>query len=379
MKVEVVIIGTELLANDVLDTNSPYISRCLREVHATLICRVIVGDDVEMITHVLQTAVHRADVVLTTGGMGYGANDVTRQAVARVTGRELVPGPPGIAGATILAGEGSHPSGLLLEQDNVSLMCLPGSRQDMAYVLETAVLPLLKEKLAAATTLCSGWLLLRTVGVMESSLKQQLVDLPLGPKQRITYDSFAGQTNIRLWVEAETDAQVQHELGILRRELLTRLGENIFGEGDDRLEDVILRSLLQKDIRLSIAECYTEQIFARTLARLPQSTKSITFVPTETWQELAKHLDLHSITPDQDLTNWCRTVSERLLHDTKTDICLVIYSNVTQGGVQLLVTLASSLGVSVTQRSFGGHPENIQQWACTLGLTHLRRWLMVHG
>ena len=49
------------------------------------------------------------------------------------------------------------------------------------------------------------------------------------------------------------------------------------------------------------------------------------------------------------------------------------------GGVQILVTLASPNGVSVTQRSFGGHPENIDQGALTLGLAHLRRWLLVHS
>jgi len=50
----------------------------------------------------------------------------------------------------------------------------------------------------------------------------------------------------------------------------------------------------------------------------------------------------------------------------------------TPGGVQLSVYLASAQGVSVTQRSFGGHPENINQWACTLGLAHLHRWLLAH-
>jgi hypothetical protein len=66
------------------------------------------------------------------------------------------------------------------------------------------------------------------------------------------------------------------------------------------------------------------------------------------------------------------------MEETGNPLGLVIYNNVTQGGVQILVTLASPNGVSVTQRSFGGHPDNIDQWALSLGLSHLRRWLLAH-
>lgn len=379
MKVEIISIGNELLMSDILDTNSSYISRSLREVRVSLTCRVTVGDDPDMISDVLQVALQRADVVLTTGGLGRGANDFTRQAVARVTGRTLLDNPPGIEGAVLLGEDDPHPSGLMLKEPQGTLICLPGSRQDMAYLLETIVLPYIKEQLVSEVQVKSGWVLLRTVGVMESSLKQQLSDLGLMPTQRITFDSFAGQSNIRLWAEAESEEQVQHELAILRQEVLARLGDHIFGEGEERLEDVVLQTLLEKNIRLSIAECFTEQIFTRTLVRLPHASKVVTAVPAQTWQEVNDYLSMSDFTPENDLTNWCRSVAERLLPATKTDISLVVYSNMTQGGVQLIVTLASALGVSVTQRSFGGHPENINQWACTLGLTHLRRWLMAHS
>lgn len=379
MKVEIISIGNELLMSDILDTNSSYISRSLREVRVSLTCRVTVGDDPDMISDVLQVALQRADVVLTTGGLGRGANDFTRQAVARVTGRTLLDNPPGIEGAILLGEDDPHPSGLMLKEPQGTLICLPGSRQDMAYLLETIVLPYIKEQLVSEVPVKSGWVLLRTVGVMESSLKQQLSDLGLMPTQRITFDSFAGQCNIRLWAEAESEEQVQHELAILRQEVLARLGDHIFGEGEERLEDVVLQTLLEKNIRLSIAECFTEQIFTRTLVRLPHASKVVTAVPAQTWQEVNDYLSMSDFTPENDLTNWCRSVAERLLPATKTDISLVVYSNMTQGGVQLIVTLASALGVSVTQRSFGGHPENINQWACTLGLTHLRRWLMAHS
>jgi hypothetical protein len=71
-------------------------------------------------------------------------------------------------------------------------------------------------------------------------------------------------------------------------------------------------------------------------------------------------------------------VAERLLQRAESDLGLVVYNHMTPGGIQMLVTLASPMGVSVTQRSFSGRPENIDQWVCSLALAHLRRWLLVH-
>jgi hypothetical protein len=84
------------------------------------------------------------------------------------------------------------------------------------------------------------------------------------------------------------------------------------------------------------------------------------------------------LTNDTDLTRWCREAAERLKEKAAADIGLLVYNNITPGGIQLLITLASSSGVSVMQRSFGGHPDNIAQWASTLGMVHLRRWLLAH-
>jgi hypothetical protein len=112
---------------------------------------------------------------------------------------------------------------------------------------------------------------------------------------------------------------------------------------------------------------------------IPGSQQMIFSLPTTTWTDLADYLHLEKLTPESDLTHWCRVAAERLLLESETDLGLVVYNNVTQGGVQVLVTLASPHGVSVTHRSFGGQPANINQWACTLGLTHLRRWLLAHS
>lgn len=376
MKVEIISIGTELLVSDILDTNAAYISRSLREVNVDLTCKVTVGDDPKMIADVLHTALCRADVVIATGGMGGNKDDFTRQALSAVTSRPMTPELPGIQGATLLGQSDVDSTGLMLQEASGTIVCLPGNRREMSYLLETWVLPKLRQQLSS--TVQTGWTLLRCVGVMESSLKQSLADLSVSPERRITFDSFAGQTNIRLQVRASTKSALQEGLSTLKTAVSQRLGDHVFGQESDRLESVVLADLAKNNIRLSLAECYTQDILAKTITSLPDTANQIDILPTQTSEELAAALHLENLTSD-NLSQWCRNAATALRSQNKTDLGLLVYSNITRSGVQILVTLASPNGVSVTQRSFGGHPENIDQWAVTLGLTHLRRWLMVHN
>lgn len=376
MKVEIISIGTELLVSDILDTNAAYISRSLREVNVSLTCKITIGDEPDMIADAFQVALRRADVVIATGGLGSGKDDFTLEAVTAVSQRPIIPEPPGIQGGILLGDGDSGSTGLMLEEENGILICLPGNRREMSYLLETEVLPFLRQELTSAEQ--SGWILLRCVGVMESSLKQDLADLAANSDQRITFDSFAGQTNIRLWARANSEAAMQEKLHALKTAVSQRLGDHVFGEEVDRLESVVLQKLQKSNLRLSLAECYTHGLLATTLSVLDEASKHVSLHPAQSGKELAAALHLDSLNPD-NLSQWCRTAANELRQQAKTDLSLVVYSNVTQGGVQILVTLASPNGVSVTQRSFGGHPENIDQWALTLGLTHLRRWLMVHN
>jgi nicotinamide-nucleotide amidase len=380
MKVEIVSISNQLLMSDILDTNAAHVSRSLRQVHVDITCKVTVGDDLHMIASVLHVALERADVVITIGGLGAGRDQFTRPAIAMILECELGSEFPGIANAVVLGGPDAYMPGLFIEGEQGVLFCLPANRNELAYLLETEVLPYLNDHLAT-TTRKSDWLLLRTTGVMASTLKEKLEGLAKPPYQKVNYDSFAGRANIRLWVEAESDEALAEQLNELKEEVLLRLGDHVYGEGDDRLESVVLEALQEGERKLALAECYTNRAVAKSLLRLldgMDEQRWVETVATNTAVELADYLRITSVDEDEDLARWCRVTAEHLLQQTNADLGLVVYKSVTQGGVQILVTLASSNGVSVTNRSFGGHPDYIDEWACTLGLTHLRRWLLVH-
>ncbi len=90
MHAEIVMIGTELLLGEIVDTNATKLARMLREIGLDLYYKTTVGDNVARITAVLNLALDRSPVVITSGGLGPTVDDMTRQAVANATGRKLV-------------------------------------------------------------------------------------------------------------------------------------------------------------------------------------------------------------------------------------------------------------------------------------------------
>ena len=90
MRAEIVMIGTELLLGEIVDTNATTLARMLREIGLDLYYKTTVGDNEARITEVLNQALNRADVVITSGGLGPTVDDITRQAVANATDADTI-------------------------------------------------------------------------------------------------------------------------------------------------------------------------------------------------------------------------------------------------------------------------------------------------
>jgi nicotinamide-nucleotide amidase len=377
MKVEVVTVGNDLLLNDVINTTAAYITRKLQELRVGLTCRITIGESLSLLTDVLQAAVSRADVVIIVGGLTEPERYISLRALATITGHPYRDGHQPVPSAQLLVGSHADAGGWILPIETGTFICLPRQRYELSYLFETHVLPWLRANMRAERV--SNWILLRTVGIMESSLRARLADIDVGPESRISFDSFAGQVDIRLWAEGDSESDVTAELDRLKQLIARRLGDYIFGEEADRLEKVILDLLRQSRRRLVLAECNTGRALMRLLDLAARPEDRVQAIPTYDAEQLADYLQMTGLPSQGDLTQWCREAAERLLQRPDVDLGLVVYNHLTPGGIQTLVTLASTMGVSVTQRSFSGRPENIDQWVCSLALAHLRRWLLVHG
>lgn len=377
MKVEIISIGTELLHNDVIDVNAVRATTCLREINVGITCRVTVGDDLSMIIQAIQSALQRADVVLTMGGLGDDVNDFTRQAVAKLLNAAASPKEPHIPGAKCIGQGEPKPLGYLVPVEGKLLICLPGGRRKVAHLLETEVVPFLKAKQEQGVTY-SGGVLLHTAGLVESDIRQRLETIHLTPSEQLIFHSFAGQTDIRLWVEANSPDQVKERLHRLRSDIYTHLSDHIYGEGETRLEQVVLDILQQRHLSLTIAECYTQRALQRLLTPFVGEGQTISFLPVRNPTDINAMLDIPDVDQPSELTRWIRKVAGLLRERRGTDLSLVVLNQVSAGGMQLMVTLASPKGISLIQRTFGGHPDNITDWSLTLSLVLLRRWLMAN-
>ena len=90
MNAEIVAIGSELLLGQIVDSNSAWISQRLAENGINLFFKTIVGDNPERMNAILKNSLERADIVITSGGIGPTKDDITRDIVAKVTNRNLL-------------------------------------------------------------------------------------------------------------------------------------------------------------------------------------------------------------------------------------------------------------------------------------------------
>lgn len=90
MKAEILSVGTELLLGDIVNTDAQFLARELARLGVTVLYHSTVGDNEERLSDLLQTALSRSDLVLTTGGLGPTADDLTKEVCAKVLGIPLV-------------------------------------------------------------------------------------------------------------------------------------------------------------------------------------------------------------------------------------------------------------------------------------------------
>jgi len=210
---ELITIGDELLLGYTVDTNAAHLARELAAVGVSIVRRATVGDNAADIVACVRDALDRTGAVITTGGLGPTADDLTRPAIAQLFGRELVPdearwealralwkergrGEIPLAnrgqimiprGATVLDNRHGTAPGLWLEDDRGRWCAmLPGVPREMRGMLADVLLPRLAVRLDGAETVVRSRTL-RTTGVAESQLPQLL-----GPHARAVKASTCG-------------------------------------------------------------------------------------------------------------------------------------------------------------------------------------------
>lgn len=392
MRAEIVTTGTELLLGQIDDTNATYLARQLRDLGIDLFFRSTVGDNEHRIAQILEQALSRADLVITTGGLGPTVDDVTREAVARVTGRPLILFPDLLDqigaffsrfGATMSENnrrqaylpEGCIPienpvgtaPAFIVEDEKGTIITLPGVPREMRYLMEHAVAPYLGDRLGQQEVMVTR--ILRTVAVGESRIDQAIADLETSANPTVGLSAHPGQTDVRIVAKAPTQAEAEALVVVFETEIRKRLGSAIYATGDATLEAVTAALLRERDATLAVAETLTQGDLSRRLGAHPDIFRG--GVVAADGESLARLLRLQSVAPTGEDSAIALALGVRQACEASWGLA-VLHDDEDRPWV------VATDGDSVETRRlrFRGRDGRSRVWATTQALELLRRLLL---
>ena len=283
---EILTIGTEILLGDLLDTNAAWISGRLAALGVSIYRHTTVGDNKKRITAALKEAASRADLVITTGGLGPTSDDLTNACLGEAAGREMVeypearrhvdemfkrfgrtPTQSNYKQALFPEGSGLIPNpagtamGAMLELDGALVATFPGVPGEMKGMFEETLEPLIKER-------SEGSILSRTLwftGIGESALAEKVQDLLDASDPTVAPLAGQGKVRLRITTRAATTEEAEEKIAPVADEILSRLGDYYFGEDDETLESAIGKLLTGRGETLALAESCTGGLLAKRL------------------------------------------------------------------------------------------------------------------
>jgi nicotinamide-nucleotide amidase len=293
MRAEIVSVGSELLLGQIVDSNSAFIARQLAALGCDVFHKVTVGDNLGRVVEAIETALGRAEVVITTGGLGPTEDDVTREAAARATGRDLEFRPElltdieaffrarGLPLSPSNRKQAYIPRGALpmpnpvgtapcfvVETGGRTLIALPGVPREMEHLLLTRAIPHLRARYGLRAIIVSR--LVRVAGLGESRVGEALADLMArGVNPTVGTMAHPGQVDVRIAAKAVDEEAARALIAPVEAEVRTRLGDAVFGTDGDTLEGVVAERLVAGGRRLVLVEVGTGGLIAERLTAVP--------------------------------------------------------------------------------------------------------------
>ena len=296
MIAELVTTGSELLLGQIVNTNAAYMAKELNKVGVDVCFQTTVGDNRARMKEVLTHALSRADLVITSGGLGPTRGDITKEVSAEVMGRKLAMNEECAGrlkkqfarmrremtennlrqamipeGAHIFVNHAGTAPGVAMEKDGKLLVNLPGPPSEMKDMLHRSLLPYLAEKYGFSAVIHSR--VLQTFGIGESMLETKLDDLVLAQKNP-TLAFLVRPTGviIRITAKAESEEAAQALIAPTEAEIRARLGDFVYGTDEEKMEEVVGQALLARGLTVATAESCTGGLVASRLTDVAGSS-----------------------------------------------------------------------------------------------------------
>ncbi|MDD9994954.1 MAG: CinA family nicotinamide mononucleotide deamidase-related protein, partial [Dehalococcoidia bacterium] len=260
---EIVAIGSELLLGQIVDTNSAWMAQRLTGLGVNLFHKSVVGDNRRRMTEVIDRALDRADIVICGGGLGPTQDDITREVIAEVTGRELILDrelletiermfrsrgflmtknnerqafiPDGAI--TIHNPNGTAPS-FAVEDARGVVFALPGVPFELKWLFDNEVVPYIRKRYGLSEVIT--YRVLKVAQLGESNVDDQIGHLIAGSSNpTVGVLAHPGQVDVRIAAKAASVADAQRLIEPVERQVRTLLGDHVFAADSETMEMVV--------------------------------------------------------------------------------------------------------------------------------------------
>lgn len=409
--VELVTTGSELLLGQIVNTNAAYMSSRLNDLGFDVVYQTTVGDNYKRMKEVLEHALSRADIVITSGGLGPTQGDITKEVSAEIFGRKMKLHPESKRrmderfaqrhivwtennlrqvtlpeGAEVFLNYNGIASGVALENNGKVLINLPGPPSEMKDMFERSLKPFLQRKFGFKHVIVSK--VLNTCGIGESLLETKIKDLILAQSNPTLALLIRPEgVIIRITAKADTHEDAEKMIAVVEAQVRERVGEYIYALNNEKIENVVAKLLKDNCLTVACAESCTGGTLAGRLTSVSGSSAYL-HGSIVTYSDEAK---IKFLGVDKNTLNLKGAVSEEVAKQMAEGIAKTVGSDIgigitgiagPTGGTDakpvglVYISVAGKYGIEVTENTFSGDREKIRYRATQTALEMLRQYIM---
>jgi len=368
---EIITIGTEILLGEIVDTNTRYIARNLRTMGVDIYRTITIGDNTDRIADAIRHSMQRANIVITTGGLGPTVDDPTREAVAKAVGvetefreelweqvveiisrygrkpaenqRRQAYVPKGAIG--IKNPVGTAPC-FIVETERNAVISLPGVPNEMEYILHESIVPYLQKRFNLNEIIKIR--ILHCAGLGEGMIDEKIADLETLSNPTVGLAAHTGVVDIRIAAKARNEAEADEMIEKIESDVRARLGDVVFGVDEDTLQEKALNAVASRGWTLIAIESGLDGLLMRKIPNV-------------------------NVIPDLDASKLMDTLRENR-SQSNAEVALGIVASVENRTAD--IALITPRGEKTHHISYGGPPRSVTRWAVNLALDWMRRRTM---
>ena len=289
MRTEIIAVGTELLLGEIVNTDAPMIAQGLAELGIGVYFQTVCGDNPDRLKSVLEVAKQRADLIITTGGLGPTADDLTKETIAAAFGKGLVRDEESMAslrehfkgrtmtknnekqadvpeGCTVFQNDWGTAPACAFEGEGCLVVMLPGPPRECTPLFREKVMPFLEKRRGGA--LCSRYV--KVFGMGESEMASRL-SRQMDTWENPTAAPYAkeGECLVRITAMGKDKEEAFAMTEPAVREVRQVLGDVVYGVDVDSLEQVVVQEMTARGLTLATAESCTGGLMGKRITDVP--------------------------------------------------------------------------------------------------------------